>query len=204
MLICNSAKNFLDTNVLLRYANGTCGEFEDDVRIILDEAAEGRRTLWISHVLFAELRPSSFVPGKFSSLADLVQYIRGIAEVVTPDPNTMLMVARLRDLKWARPKGVRQKNEKSKSMSLGDGIHLASALYVKDRTGVADLEFLTFDDGKSKTSEIDPQTKSLSILRLQEFTDGIASNPDVLALIGLPRVRPILRQASFALPASEG
>ena len=44
-----------------------------------------------------------FVPGRFGTLHELTRYIRSLATLVTPDPNTMLRVARLRDAKWQRP-----------------------------------------------------------------------------------------------------
>ncbi len=102
----NSKNNFLDTNVLLRHANGASGELGGDIQTILDEAVEGKRRLWVSSVIFAELRPSSFVPG----------------------------------------------------------------------------------------------TKSLSLLRLENYTFGLGSNPDVIAAANLSRVKPILPQITIPWP----
>jgi hypothetical protein len=184
----------------LAHANGLSGQCEADIQTILDESVEGgTRRLWVSSVLFAELRPSSFVPGKFKSLEELARYIRSLAHVVTPDPITMLRVARLRDLKWEREKPV--KGEKPKCMSLGDAIHIASALWVKEVDKVSDLEFLTFDDGRSNSSELDHGTKSLSILRLENYTHGIGSNADVSAAVSLWRTKPVLPQHPLPFPA---
>ncbi len=188
--------------MILRHANNSAGEYAADIDSILHDAADGKRTLWVSHVLFAELRPSSFIPGRFKSISELSRYIHSITEVVTPDPNIMLLVARLRDIKWHRPKQNRQKNEKPKTMSLGDAIHIASAIMVRDYIGVSDLEFLTWDDGKSQTDEVDAGTKSLSLLNLQQYTDGISANEDVASVLRLRRIRPILPQASLNLPVA--
>ncbi|SMH40775.1 hypothetical protein SAMN02982922_2419 [Mesorhizobium australicum] len=84
-------------------------------------------------------------------------------------------------------------------MTLGDAIHLVSALWVKEATEVSDLEFMTFDNSSNKSVETDIGTKALPILNLEEFTHGISSDPDVFALLRLQRLRPILRQMPFDL-----
>ena len=61
----------------------------------------------------------------------------------------MLRVARLRDAKWQRPADVREADEKPRTMSFGDAVEIASALWVKEAAGVADLKFLMFDDWSS-------------------------------------------------------
>jgi hypothetical protein len=198
--LSRSTNHFIDTNVILRHANDASLECNADIQKILDEAVCGKRNLWVSSALFAELRPTSFMPGAFSSVDDLAKYIRSIATVITPDPITMLRVARLRDVRWMRPKPM--KNEKPKSMSLGDAMHIASALWVKEVEKVEDIEFLTFDDGGSKTSELDPGTNSLSLLRLENYTDGVSANPDVIATVRLHRCRPKLPQGELHFPAA--
>ena len=201
-LIISSSKNhFLDTNVLLRHANGDSSPYEADISTILSEAVGPSkiRNVWVSTVIFAELRPSSFKPGVFKTVDELSRYIRSFASIVSPDPATMMRVARLRDLKWLRAVN-RHKDEKARTMSLGDAIHIASALWVKEATKVSDLEFLTFDDGKSKSEELDKGTKALSLLRAQEYTDGIMSDDDVKAVCNLVRIKPILSmQQTFTL-----
>lgn len=155
--------HFLHTNVFLRHASGASGDAEEHIERILTQAAVAKRRVWISSMLFAELRPSMFVGGRFGALQELTRYIRSLATLVTPDPNTMLRVARLRDAKWQRPAGVRGRDEKSQTMSLTDAIQIASALWVKEAGGVADLKFRMFDEwspGEAKGGA------RLSLLRL--------------------------------------
>jgi hypothetical protein len=59
----------------------------------LTQAAVLKRRVWVSSILFAQLAPSMFVPGRFCSLRELTRYIRSLVTLVTPDPNTMLRVA---------------------------------------------------------------------------------------------------------------
>ncbi len=130
---------------------------------ILTQAAVAKRRVWVSSLLFAELRPSMFVPGRFGTLQELARYIRSLATLVTPDPNTMLRVARLRDAKWQRAAGVRGDDEKPRMMSFSDAVQIASALWVKEAGGVADLKFLMFDDWSSNEAR---RGAPLSLLRL--------------------------------------
>jgi hypothetical protein len=182
--------HFLHTNVILRHAGAASGEAEDHIDRILTEAAVAKRRVWVSSILFAELRPSMFVPGRFETLDGLTRYIRSIATVVTPDPNTMLRVARLRDAKWQRPACVRTADEKPRTMSLGDAIQIGSALWVKEAGGVPDLKFVMFDDSSARETS----GGRLSLLRLQDYAADARANSDVMAAVRLTRIQP-LRQA---------
>jgi hypothetical protein len=124
----DSDRHFLHTSVLLRHANGDSGEAERQIETILTKAAVTKRRVWVSSILFAELRPSMFVCGRFATLFELMRYIRSLVTLVAPDPNTMMRAARLRDAKRQRPAGLSQADEKPRSMSLSDAIQIASAL----------------------------------------------------------------------------
>src|SRR5262249_12267670 len=146
LIVSSSDKHFLHSSVVLRHANGDSGEAEHHIETILTEAAVHKRRVWVSSVLFAELRPSTFVPGRFATMFELTRYIRALATLVTPDPNAMLRVARLRDAKWQMPADHNDGEGRSRAIALGDAMQIASALWVKEAIGVPDLEFLTFDD----------------------------------------------------------
>jgi hypothetical protein len=182
----------LHVNVLLRHARAESGNSERDLETILTEGATGKRRLWVSSLMFAELRPSAFVPGQFPTLREFVRYLRSIATFVTPDPNAMLRAGRLRDVKWQRPAALRRPDEKPRFLSMIDAIQLASALWVKETAGVDDLEFLAFDDGAAD----DPEDGArLSLLRLQDYMDDMAIDSDVMAAVRLARAEPVLQHA---------
>jgi hypothetical protein len=189
-----SDKYFLHSNVVLRHASGGSGEAEQQIETILTRAAVAKRRVWVSSILFAELRPSMFVSGRFDSLFELTRYLRSLATLVTPDPNTMLRAARLRDAKWQRPAAVRQADEKPQSMSLSDAIQIASALWVKEAVGVPDLEFLTFDDFNSNEAK---GARRLSLSRLEDYADEAQANSDVMAAVRLTRRQPAVRAHSI-------
>jgi hypothetical protein len=184
----DSDKHFLHSNVVLRHASGNSGDAERQIETILTNAAVAKRRVWVSSILFAELRPSMFVRGRFDSLFELARYLRSLATLVTPDPNTMLRAARLRDAKWQRPAAVREADEKPRSMSLSDAIQIASALWVKEAVRVPDLEFLTLDDWSSNEAK---GARRLSLLGLQDYADGAHANSDVMAAVRLTRRQPL-------------
>ena len=201
LTISTSDKHFLHINVLLRHASGRSGEAESDIETILTEAAIGRRRIWVNSLLFAELRPSAFVAGRFSALTEFTRYLRSIATFVTADPNTMLRAARLRDVKWRRPAGLRDPDEGPRFLSLSDAVQLASALWVKEAAGVADLEFLAFED-----SGLDHGDDGgwLSLLRLQDYAGESLNDSDVLAALRLPRAEPVLHSHPLQQSAAIG
>ena len=185
--------HFLHTNVILRHACGASGEAEEHIENILTQAAVLKRRVWISSMLFAELRPSMFVPGRFGALHEFTRYIRSLVTLVTPDPNTMLRVGRLLDAKWQRPVGARGADEKPRMMSFTDAVQIASALWVKEAGGVPDLKFLMFDDLSSNEAT---GRARLSLLRLQDYAEDARANSDVMAAVQLTRIQPS-RQARF-------
>jgi hypothetical protein len=185
--------------VLLRHASGASGEAERQIETILTKAVVAKRRVWISSILFAELRPSTFVPGRFATLFELTRYLRSLATVVTPDPNTMMRAARLRDAKWRTPAGERQADEKPRSMSLSDAIQVASALWVKEAVGIPDLEFLMFDERASCEGG-----RRLSLLGLEDYVENVDASPDDMAAMQSTRIEPALphRSATFRLGGS--
>jgi hypothetical protein len=185
----NSDKHFLHTSVLLRHASGDSGEAERQIETILTKAVVAKRRVWVSSILFAELRPSMFVPGRFATLFELTRYLRSLATLVTPDPNTMMRAARLRDAKWQRPAGVPQADEKPRSMSLSDAIQIASALWVKEVVGIPDLEFFMFDDRRSNEAG---RGRRLSLLGLKDYAENADASRDVMAAVRSTRIKPVL------------
>ena len=189
MIASSSDKHFLHSSVVLRHANGESGEAEHHIETILTEAAVHKRRVWVSSVLFAELRPSTFVPGRFATLLELTRYIRALATLVTPDPNAMLRVARLRDARWQMSADRNEKSAKSRAISLGDAMQIASALWVKEAIGVPDLEFLTFDNWCAPDGA---RGDRLCLLHLQDYAVDVGTNADVKAAIRLTRLEPLV------------
>jgi hypothetical protein len=207
LIASSSDKHFLHSSVLLRHANGDSGEAEHHIETILTEAAVAKRRVWVSSVLFAELRPSTFVPGRFATLFDLTRYIRALATLVTPDPNAMLRVARLCDARWQMSADRHEAAGKSdgagnsRAMALGDAMQIASALWVKEAIGVPDLEFLTFDDWCAPDAR---RGNRLCLLHLQDYAVDAGSNADVKAAVRLTRLEPVVHAQSYPVSVPAG
>jgi hypothetical protein len=201
LIASNSDKHFLHSSVVLRHANGESGEAEHHIETILTEAAVHKRRVWVSSVLFAELRPATFVPGRFATLFELTRYIRALATLVTPDPNAMLRVARLRDAKWHLPDDKSEAEGKPRAMALGDAMEIASALWVKEAIGVPDLEFLTFDNWCAPEGATSDR---LCLLHLQDYAVDLGSNADVKAAIRLTRLEPVVHARAYPDPVPAG
>jgi hypothetical protein len=203
LIASSSDKHFLHSSVVLRHANGASGEAEHHIETILTEAAVHKRRVWVSSVLFAELRPSTFVPGRFATLFELTRYIRALATLVTPDPNAMLRVARLRDAKWHLPGDASAVEGKPRAMALGDAMEISSALWVKEAIGVPDLEFLTFDNWCAPEGATSDR---LCLLHLQDYAVDVGSNADVKAAIRLTRLEPVVHSRAYpdSVPATAG
>src|ERR1700722_4735227 len=77
----DSDHHFFHTNVFLRHASGASGEADEHIDRILTQAAVAKRRVWVSSLLFAELRPSMFVPGRFGTLQELVKEAGGVADL---------------------------------------------------------------------------------------------------------------------------
>jgi hypothetical protein len=193
--------HFLHTNVFLRHASGASGEAEEHIEGILTQPAVAKRRIWVSSILFAELKPSMFVPGRFDTLEGLTRYIRSLTTLVTPDPNTMLRVARLRDAKWQRPASVRGADEQPRMMSFTDAVQIASALWVKEAGGVADLKFLMFDEWSRSEAKGGAR---LSLLRLQDYAEAARASSDVMAAVRLTRIQPFRQALSIPQTAPAG
>ena len=86
-------------------------------------------------------------------------------------------------------------------MSFSDAVQIASALWVKEAGGVADLGFLMFDDWSSAESR---RGGPLSLLRLQDYADDARANSDVMAAVRLTRVQPCRQARSIPETASAG
>ncbi|HZZ25288.1 MAG TPA: hypothetical protein VFE60_23220 [Roseiarcus sp.] len=86
-------------------------------------------------------------------------------------------------------------------MSFGDAVQIASALWVKEAVGVADLKFLMFDDWNSTEAKSGAR---LSLLRLQDYAADVRANSDVMAAVQLTRIQPLRRARSIPQTASAG
>ena len=175
---------FWDSCVVTRFLTGEPDTGLGAVRTLIDEAVAGKRRIWISTILYAEVRPSQLAKSGFGSIADLIKDLEGAFLPVSPTPNIMLQAARLRDHSYLSAKP--QKDEKSRVLTVADAIQFATCLHIRDNRGCPDIRFHTFDDGKMRNYD----EKAVSLLRFEQYATRLMSDPDVVAVCELPRARP--------------
>jgi hypothetical protein len=80
-------------------------------------------------------------------------------------------------------------------------MQIASALWVKEAGGVADLKFLMFDDWSRDQAKGGAR---LSLLRLKDSVADARANSDVMAAVRLTRIQPIRQTRAIPEPARAG
>jgi hypothetical protein len=74
---------------------------------------------------------------------------------------------------------------RSAAFSIIHAFACRALIHVRDEMGVADIEFHTFDDGKSG-----PKPRSLSLLSYHKYAEHLQHDTDVKAVCDLPRMLP--------------
>jgi hypothetical protein len=98
----------------------------------------------------------------------------------------MKIVGRLRTFSYKRKPVHPKTDPKPRVLSLGDAIHLATAVWLQRSAGVTDLVFHTFDDGNAKQNG----ERFTPLLSFQDWCHDINTDPDVRSVIDLKRKKP--------------
>lgn len=184
---------FWDSCVLGRWLTDVPPGNKPDLDAMLRDAKLGKRRIYHSTILYAEMRPALLKKGGFESVDDLIADMEGVLLPIGPSPHIMMMAGRLRDHVFFRPDGIRQASEKNRVMSVPDAIQLATCLHLKHDRGVADIEFHTFDDGRGTNYE----ERAVSLLKLHDYCEHLRGNDDIDRACALPRIHPKLAQGSM-------
>lgn len=191
--LSTSTNIFWDSCVLARWLTDKPIGFKADLSAFLDDAKSGKIKIYHSTILYAEVRPSLLKPGGFSSVTKLIADMQSVLFPVAASAPIMQLAGSIRDHHFRRPDGVRQVNEKDRIMTVPDAIQLATCIHLRDDQGVSDIEFHTYDDGRSRTYE----EKAVSLLKLEDYARHLSAFPDVQRAITLPRMKPLRRQPHF-------
>ncbi len=184
---------FWDSCVLTRYLTESPPDHVSDISKFIAEAREGKFKIWISTILYVEVRPSQLRKKAYGSIEDLISAFEGAFFPIGPTPTILLRAARLRDYSYQRQ--APQPGERKRVLTVPDAIHLATCLYVKEALGISDIKFHTFDDGRGSNYE----EKAVSLLRFEEYASHLTSDPDVAAVCALERTKPTHPQPNHNL-----
>lgn len=138
-----------DTCVIYRWFNSASADYVDHIHKYLEEADRKSCEIFISTITLAEIAPSKM--GK-SGLAP-AQVLSSMSKsfvLFDTSPGIMSLAGHLRDQRYRHVDGPEDKAA-SRSLSLGDSIHLATAVALQDEFGVQNLKLHTFDEGKNAT-----------------------------------------------------
>ena len=183
MTVSTSNHHFWDSCVLIRYLTNNPIDHVADIAKFLDEAKAGTRHIWMSTMVIAEIKPHQLHLRGFENFQQLHDDIQAAVTLVTPSVPINMLASRLQSHEYHRTP--RQEEEKTRMLTSMDAVHLATCVHVRDDMAVADVEFHTFDDGRSG-----PRPRGLSLLNYDKYAEHLLHNADVKAVCDLPRMIP--------------
>ena len=175
-----------DTCVVYRWFNGIPPEYVDHIEKYLEDSASGKCDIYISTVTLAELRPST-VHKTGMSPSQVLSAMSKSFLLVDTTPDIMSLAGYLRDQKF-RQIAVPESKSASRNLSLGDSIHLATAVALREEFGVQDLSLHSFDQGKSRDGETGKKT--VPIVGFESWCRDCSSDEEIQKVISLPRKKP--------------
>jgi predicted nucleic acid-binding protein len=187
-----------DTCIFSRYIIGDPIEFVSDIEEFVADARRGKRTIYFSAIVLAEIRQSAV---KHDKEPELDKFLADLSAAFIPidiNPNIAMQAGRLRAAPTTNP--AKDKNAKGRLLGTGDSIHLATALYLKAALGITDIVFHTTDEGKGSTWE----GKCVPLLKFEDWYPPASRSKHIQAACDLSKSKPYYPQASLDLEAKDG
>jgi|TARA_R100000049_G_C1900594_1_gene50775 predicted nucleic acid-binding protein len=175
-----------DSCVLYRWLDENGTEYVEHIEKFLQEAGAGQVDLYISTITLAEIRPSKM--GK-TGLTPL-QVLDGVSQTfiqVSPSPYIMSLAGYLRDQSF-RLVNVPEDQAFPRPLGLGDAIHLATAVALREEIGVQNLVLHSFDEGKTKDGNTGK--KNVGILNFERWCRDCSGDEEIQRVISTPRKKP--------------
>ncbi len=177
---------YWDTCVFYRYILRSPEEHVADIEQFVAEAKLQQLQVHVSTIVFSELRPRFLRETRWGSVTKFFDDLGAACYLFDPNPNIMRMAGQIRDQIPTNPGDPNIEPSKVRVVGLGDAIHLATCLFLRDSAGCDDIVFHTFDAGKGSSWE----AKCVPLLGFErwfppESRSGIISN-----VCGLKREKP--------------
>lgn len=167
--------------MIVRWLTGQPSDLVKHIDQYLMEADQGDRTIYVSTIAMAEIRPEFLKAKKIGSIFEFFDDFKSAFRLIGPTPDIMARSAHLKGFKYTK-KGTKA----DRVVGTADAIHLMTCLHAKEDLGADDIVFHTFDEGKGKTWE----GKCAPLIKFEEWCEGIRDNPLVAKVIALPRCKP--------------
>ncbi len=176
-----------DTCLVYRWFNGRPPEYVDHIEKFLEEAKGTKSEIYVSTVTLAEIAPSKMGKSGLSPGQVLASMSKSFILFDTT-PDIMSLAGYLRDQRYRHVDGPENKAA-TRQLSLGDSIHLATAVALKEEFGVQNLSLHTFDEGKKRDGE--SGKKTVPIIGFQNWCRDCQNDEEIQKVISLQRTKPV-------------
>lgn len=176
-----------DTCIIYRWFNGNPAAYTDHIQQFLKDAEERKVEIFISTISLAEIGPSKMGKSGLNPRQVVGSMSKSLV-FVDPTPDIMSLAGHLRDQTYRHMEGPAD-TAPVRPLSLGDSIHLATAVALREEFGVQNLTLHTFDEGKSRSSETGKKT--VPMIGFQNWCRGCENDEEVQKVIDLSRSKPV-------------
>jgi predicted nucleic acid-binding protein len=186
-----------DTCVIYRFLGNPDADYLDHIQKFLSECDAGQIEIFISTISLAEIRPSSMGRSGLTPSQVLASVSKSF-KMVDTSPDIMSLAGYLRDQTY-RHVELTDAKAPPRILGLGDSIHLATAVALREEFGVQNLTLHTFDEGKRRDGE--SGKKTVPIDGFQNWCRGIEGDEEIQKVLSTPRSKPV--HPSCQLPKSK-
>ena len=177
-----------DACVLYRWLSKSPIEYTDHITQYVEDARTGKAEIFISSISLAELRPSVIKKPGYTP-ASIIREACAFIRIIDTSPDIMSLAGMLKDVTYICSTDLPKVKERSRILTTGDAIQLATGVWMKEYFGVQNLELHTFDDGKGKNSEV--YAKTVPMLSYHNWCKGLEANDNVQLAVELKRRKPL-------------
>jgi hypothetical protein len=162
----------------------------NDIDQFIEEAGRKQRFIYTSTIAFAEIKPQHLRKRQYGDIFRFFEEFKSAFRPIGTSPDILARAGQLRELEFSKDGGTR-------SVGMGDAVHLLTCQHLKADIGVKDIVFHTLDEGKGKTWE----GRCVPLLGFETWCKGHENNDIVKSIIALPRHKPAHPQPRM-FPAS--
>lgn len=178
---------FWDACVLYRFLRKEPTAFVDHISAYVADAEAGRVKIYMASITLAELRPS-IVNLKGETPASIINRLCSFAVMIDTSPDIMSLAGILKDNKYICSTDSPKSKERSRPLSTGDAIQLASAVELRESWGVQGLVMHTFDEGGRSSKQ---DGKTVPMIGFHNWCKGLEGNEKVELVRELKRTKPV-------------
>jgi predicted nucleic acid-binding protein len=175
---------FWDSCVFIRYLiDDSGGDCYADICRFVEEAKAGRRKIYYSTMIYAEIRETSIrKTNEYLTIRGFVRDLGSSFYPVDPNPNILMAAGELRSSTAVNPNPMGN----NRVIGTADAIMLTTALYTRDVMGEKNLQFHSFDKGSGKSWE----GKCVPLVGFQDWFPEANRTQSVSEVCGLDRGHP--------------